>query len=147
MFKSVTDNIRLRYGNSKRDNVEDSLGYARYDKDKGNPREKIIFSIGQNLMKNARFIIGDRIELLYDDEAGLGLMRRIPADKPGVTIRHASTKRYCVVRFPATSVFPIIRQITNLDNVSVDEEGILFAWPKVSNQSENTGVRVVSLAR
>ena len=116
--------------------TKNSLGYAKYtriNKKTGSKHPSVSFYIGINLMQQARFIKGDMFDILWDKEAGLGLIKRMPnGSKYGHHICTKIGKTYGVLQFTtSTEILPDIPTVVNLENVSVDNEGILFAWPKV----------------
>ena len=136
MFENVIkrSGTRSRGGNHCGRETENSLGFASYNKSKNNTRGHVTFAIGNNLLKKARFVVGDRIAILHDAEAKLGLLRRIPADEfnNGNLITKSTAKTYLQLQAQYLPCFPKPNGggIRNLDNVVVNDEGILFAWPE-----------------
>ncbi len=131
MFKSLTENNVGRGGSAGRGDVKNSLGYANYpSKEKGHASQ-VAFLFGENILKKARFVLGDRLELLYDSGENIGLFRRIPlSSNGGVILSKATSGGYLKVHIRGSKEYPIIRHAVNLENVTVEDEGILFAWPK-----------------
>lgn len=136
MFESLIKGKRNLGGHrtSGRD-VGNQLGYSRYKNKDGRNREQVAFYIGMNLMRKVRWIVGDRLDLLYDEEAGLGLLKRVPADSTirGNKISARNSKNIVAVQFCAScGPFPDSDGVLVLENVSVENEGILFSWPKAT---------------
>jgi hypothetical protein len=143
MFKSlIVDNqkrgsVAVKGGSKGRGDVTNSLGYAVY---KVNPTKRkknkhaqpqAVFLIGINLMKEARLILGDRMDVLYDDESKLGLLKRLPSDSVyGNKLSKAGGKSYCKLHVAGTEAFPLISHIISLENVTIAPDGLLFVWPE-----------------
>jgi hypothetical protein len=144
MFKSLIVGAEKRNDNrgkrSGRD-VLNGLGYSKFKNKKSVLKKKcgpqVCFYIGKNLMKQARFIGGDRLDLLYDEESQRGLLKRMPSDSDfGNKISGGKQKGggngncspFQISAFYGN--FPDTEHVINLDNVIVNNEGILFDWPK-----------------
>jgi hypothetical protein len=139
MFEIVTvrNTGSRRGGSSRRGDIKGALGYARYPQRIKSQADQVCFSFGINLMKEARFIVGDRLRLQFDKEGGLGLWDRVPADSENsYIITKATSRNYGKVHLPAMDIFPCIRRVINLENVRVGSEGILFVWPKMPEGDE-----------
>jgi hypothetical protein len=144
MFVSIiAENKKTRSypgGSSRvRQDIENSLGYSRIitlkNKGKKTP-PPTSFYIGTKLTKKARFILGDKLDVLYDKESGLGLIKRMLPTQRGNTLTHSGQKKghtcsaYGLTVGPKYFDFPYTESTINLENVTIDDEGILFSWPK-----------------
>ena len=137
MFKSLVVDRKDSRGTLNRTGREckNSLGYARYKHKGGKQGDQVSFLIGHILMKKARLIIGDRMDVLYDEESKLGLLKRVTGENIGNKISKAQSKSYGKLHVAASlGPFPVVDGIVNLENVTVDDQGILFAWPEESKK-------------
>jgi hypothetical protein len=101
--------------------------------------------IGCELMTGARFVAGDRLDLLFDENAGMGLIRRLPASTTDFLGWKLSVIGKVVKGKPNNGLAGIFkfspsneaRQLLFGDDrrfyvpeaVSVDNEGIIFTLP------------------
>jgi hypothetical protein len=118
-------------GPGTRENPSESLGFAHYPPKKKNRSGEVGFLFGEKLLKKARFIIGDKIELLHDRDLTYGIFKRVVDGKKGAVICKATSKSYAKIHLRGKPIFPEIRHAINLQNVKVEDEGISFAWPKI----------------
>jgi hypothetical protein len=103
-------------------------------KDKGLTRRQIVFYISGHILKQARIMIGDQIDVLFDPLDKTGLIKRVT--QGGYTL--SSTKKYKDPAIPSrgrisiTHVpsLPFINELVTCSAVSVTDEGILFQFPK-----------------
>lgn len=79
---------------------------------------------------------GNRINLLYDEDSKMGLLRLVPEifnQSQGVTLSRYSGQKSAtpayMISIERTSMYPDLSRLTILDNVVVKNEGILFDWP------------------
>jgi len=130
-FKSIFTNVR-RGGSSNRD-VKNGLAYA-INKGSGKNDLVAVFYIGINLMKKAKFIAGDRMDIQKSADGKYGLIKRI--NKGGYALSMKHTKNTGKISTSFIDELPRVNSLTVLENVVVDDEGILFEWPTVPPTEE-----------
>lgn len=138
MFESL---VAEKQGNANRrgnrgGDITKRLGYSYFSQSKtgaGRKYSQVAFYIGRELMKSARFMLGDRLDILYDSDSGLGLIKRMPNNSVRGNKLSGSKSNACGT-FQVSSFYGPFPETPNgvisLENVSVDNEGILFTWPK-----------------
>ncbi len=99
----------------------------------------VTLSIPVRLMKELRWVIGDRVDLLRDEEAGLFLLSRSlkgytlspQSDEKGAAQKLAGTvARPTMVKFPHYEFFVDQKMpVSPCENVTVGESGLLFVVP------------------
>ena len=100
----------------------------------------IVIGIPSDLLKKSRWVIGDRVELLKDEEQDIFLLKRTINGyllSPGSTGKGQAQKMAgkntmrAMVKMPIPIVLKKERMSTApCDTVSVEDEGILFEMPK-----------------
>ena len=98
-------------------------------------RTSLRIRVSSGVLKQARWVIGDRIEMLFDPEAGLGLLRRVSVGGNALCGRSKSSGATLTTSWyeGMPSVFPSAA----CQNVVVDEEGVLFQLPGDVSFTEN----------
>ena len=86
------------------------------------------FGLSDELLKEARFIAGDRVDVLLDVEARLGLIRRTL--QGGWKISGSKAKK--VVQMTWTEGLPSVPTTSACESVTVTDEGIMFELPKTA---------------
>lgn len=116
--------------------VKKTLAYATYrSKEKGGKYASANFIIGVDLMKAARWQFGDRIDVLKDEESQMGLLKRVT--RGGRMLSKAASDNFGRIFISINEKFPIVDSLTDLENVVLSDEGILFDWPKNGKQTVN----------
>ena len=96
-------------------------------------RRAVRFTLGELLLKKARIINGDKVEVLFDPNDKTGLIRR--TDKASVawsiSVR-GTNKKSADVRITWFPGMPSIAAAAQCESVTVGDEGILFAFPKAT---------------
>lgn len=125
MFESIYEKGRKGGVRSGRD-VLNGLGCSVR---KSKKSKRMTFYIGKNLMKRARIIIGDRLDILRDKENNLGLIKRVSQDDTRYSklTDSGSCGSLSTTRFDKEH--KETDGVISLENVAVDDEGILFEWP------------------
>ena len=112
---------------------------------RGEERESLSIRIGKVLCSQSRFVIGDRVDIKVDTEAGLGLICRVleggwaisASGFPDFSKVKGTINTGRVALRPAESSFRILMpdgmQRYVAESVTVKNEGILFALPKQQN--------------
>jgi len=89
-----------------------------------------VFYIGNDIMKKARVMIGDYVDILISDCGNHGLIKRV-TDGGRKIGKNGSNKRNCGrVAIKKTDDMPLVKTNTVIDNVVINDDGILFDWPK-----------------
>ena len=128
-FKSILTDSRRSSHRSGRDAANEvAMTYTQKAKDQSRPKE-VVFYVGVNLAKKARFMPGDLIDIQQDTESGLGLFTRT-ANGHGRKLGPAGSKNYFRISTRCTDNFPFYEKLTVLEGVAVQDEGIVFVWPK-----------------
>jgi hypothetical protein len=108
----------------------------------GFQRRQITVRITEQLAKKARILPGDRLDLLFDKEANLGLIKRVvtggySATAAGVHQDKIVSGRFYNVVIKATHYegMPMFPKSTDCENVTITDEGILFTMPSDTEYS------------
>lgn len=121
MFESIVDVVRSRRPSTQRD-----LGFAVYRHGKNQIKGHIV--LGSAIMKKAKILPGDTVDVLRDKDGNLGLIRRVTG--AGLKVSNGSSKAYCTVHITNRKHLPTKPHgIRAIENVVVSDEGILFDWP------------------
>lgn len=129
MFKSLVNGDKRVKGSSAGRDCKNTIGYALYRSKKGG--SQVCFSIGINLMKQDRIVIGDYLDIQLDEEKKRGRFKRVPDACHGYKLSTGTSKSYGRLHAPASiGPFPQTNGVMNLKNVIVDEDGISFDWPE-----------------
>ena len=94
---------------------------------------QLIFVISADLMKEARLIFGDRIDVLFDKEARLGLIKRMSGNDGGgwKLTPNGGNSKHGSVSISHRNAFPLPPKCgVECENVSVNDEGVLFIFPE-----------------
>ena len=104
---------------------------------KGVTRKSVVVRISSALAKEARILHGDRLDLLIDKEAKIGLLKRI--NKGGYAASATGKKQetikpgeYYSITIKATYFkgMPILDGYFECESVNISDDGILFDLPK-----------------
>jgi len=100
----------------------------------------LVISIPPSLLKKARWVIGDRVELLKDSDKDIFLLKRAIQGyslSPGVTGKGMREKLVGKSTVRARTKMPVPTALKKqrmsmmpCDSVSVEDEGILFEMPE-----------------
>jgi hypothetical protein len=122
-FKSVIP-ASTRVAHQGRD-VKNELAFSIHKT--GQNGEAAVFYIGSNLAKKARFILGDYLDVLKSDCGEYGLIKR--TNNGGRRLSKTTSPNAYRLAVKKTNAFPI-KNLTVLSDVSLEEDGLLFSWPK-----------------
>ena len=126
-FKSVFK-TPANCGRGVRRDVKNEIAYnINVSHSKNKKQYAAVFYIGINLIKKARFIDGDRIDILKSNDGKYGLLKRVPTGGRALSKKHA--KNTGKISGIYNESLPWVNSITTLENVVIDDEGILFEWP------------------
>ena len=125
-----------RRGNKTTKSVRVGMTTNGLLKDKSR-REAITIRFTQDVARDARILPNDRVDILFDRENGLGLIKRINKGGYAATIagglKQADIKpgEYyaIIVKFTRYKGMPIFDEPDECENVTITDEGILFALP------------------
>jgi len=110
---------------SSRD-VKNGLGYSvSFSK---NGSAQAVLTIGKNLCAKAGLSGGDKVDVLTDKTGEYGLIQKIENGN-GRKLSPRKGENFMTVAFKFNANTPMVKGITELENVVVLEEGILFSWP------------------
>lgn len=85
-------------------------------------------SISQEIIKKARFMPGDRVDVLIDREARMVLIKRVTSGGWALSYRTKSNER-AMVQISWSIGLPSVSQSTPCSEVKVTEDGIIFKLP------------------
>lgn len=97
-------------------------------KSNGERSYSLRFGVSMALLKEARIMEGDRVDLLFDEEARLGLIKRVTAGGWAVG-RRTSTSSKITIQLTWAEGLPSVSGPSACESVSVTDEGILFVLP------------------
>jgi len=119
----------VRSGSGRR--TKEQLAYSVV-KNK-NAKDTAVFTIGINLAKQARFIMGDRLDILKDRTKNRGKFTRVVIGGRKLS-GHSKNSSTMKIGHVVTDDFPKVHRLTILENVVVTENGIEFDWPKQADE-------------
>lgn len=120
---------------SSRQYIVVGMGTGGFSKN-GDERKSIVIRLSTALAKEARILHGDRLDLLFDKDSRLGLLKRV--NKGGYAASATGKKRDEIEPSKFYSVtmkltyypgMPIFKAYTECENVNISDEGILFDIP------------------
>ncbi len=135
-FKSVIPSRKSGFGPSNNPEIiKAQLGYSINRNKKGGgrgggPTLSVVFYIGNHIMKEARIIKGDFVDVHQSDCKEYGLIKRVNHPLGRKVSENAFGKSSHRFSFKRTKAFPIVSHKIVLENVVINDEGILFQWPK-----------------
>jgi len=88
----------------------------------------LVVRIGSDIMKVARFIKGDRVDILVDKEAGLLLIKRDPNGR--YKISGAKNNNSGAIKATLFTGFPYPEELKSMVNISYPDAGILCELPE-----------------
>ncbi len=94
--------------------------------------------ITESLAREARLLVGDRIDILIDEEARLGLVKRVTSGGWALSLANGSLKASakpgsyynCKIHCKYIEGLPYCVTSEECENVNVVDEGIMFAIPE-----------------
>lgn len=88
----------------------------------------LTFRIRNDLLEKARFLNGDIVDVLFDPDQGIGLIRR---NNDGAMTLHAgkSEPNSCRISITLRSGMPAVKSTRACESVEVNNEGIMFTLP------------------
>lgn len=100
-------------------------------------REAITIRFTQDVAREARILPNDRVDIMFDRENGLGLIKRINKGGYAATIagglKQTEVKpgQYysIIVKFTHYKGMPFFNEPEECENVTITDEGVLFAMP------------------
>lgn len=102
----------------------------------GSTRQALTIRLSADLAKEARLLIGDRVDVLFDKESGLGLVKRVQTGGYATTVAGMATSSVkpgafypTVVKLTYYDGMPFIAERHDCENVTVTNEGIMFTLP------------------
>ena len=127
-FRSVFK-TPANYGRGVKRDVKNEIAYNinKASREKEGKFQFILY-VGINLIKKARFMDGDRVDVQISQDGKYGLIKRITTGGRALSRKHA--KNTGKIAGAYNEVLPWVDSITTLENVVVDDEGILFEWPE-----------------
>ena len=133
-----------RTGQKQNKSVRVGMTTNGLQKDKSR-REAITIRFTQDVAREARILPNDRIDVFFDQENGLGLIKRINKGGYAATIagglKQAEIKQgeyyTIIVKFTRYKGMPFFDLSEDCENVTVTDEGILFALPSTTLWPEN----------
>ena len=110
--------------------------YVSVSKSKNGPETQIIFSVNRYAMKELRWVTGDRVKVVFDDESHLITLTRI-SNNDGYTLsgKSKSTRAHGLVASAAIRVTtrgiikPTEFTAINKDDCVIDGTSITFVMP------------------
>ena len=125
-----------RTGQKQNKSVRVGMTTNGLQKDKSR-REAITIRFTQDVAREARILPNDRVDILFDRENGLGLIKRINKGGYAATVagglKHSELKQgeyySIIVKFTRYKGMPLFGDPDECENVTVTNEGILFALP------------------
>ena len=135
MFKSVLRDIKRGDGQRSVDRINE-LSISSYV-NSGSLRKTIVFQIGVNILKKARYMIGDYVDIQQSEDGQYGLIKRV-TDGGRKISSSLSQKERKAGRSPSTGTvsFKSVESLDHvskqvfIENVCIKDEGILFDWPQ-----------------
>ena len=126
-FKSVFKTPANCGGGVRRD-VKNEIAYNinKASREKEGHFQFILY-VGINLIKKARLIDGDRVDVQMSQDGKYGLIKRVPSGGRALSRKHA--KNTGKIAGAYNESLPWVNSIITLENVVIDDEGILFEWP------------------
>jgi hypothetical protein len=94
------------------------------------PRTSLVFAIYPDLIKQARWQEGDRIDVLYDKSDRTGLLKRVPKGGYALTARGQQAHSAMQVKFTWYEGMPYVDEASDVIEYTLTEEGILFSFPE-----------------
>lgn len=104
------------------------------------------FSISQQLTKKARFMPGDRVDVLIDREARLVLIKRVSSGGWALSYRTKSNER-AMVQISWCEGLPSVKRSTACSDVQVTEDGIIFKLPDSAVFDRNARLDLLEVVR
>lgn len=147
-FKSVTEisgRAPGRGGQRLLDGVTISTD-RRVSKGHAGSEYTMRFSISQNLTKKARFMPGDRVDVLIDREARMALIKRVSSGGWALSYRTKSNER-AMVQISWCVGLPSVKQSTACSDVQVTEDGIIFKLPDSAVFDRNARLDLMEVVR
>ena len=102
----------------------------------GDLSRQISFRISAALAKDARLLIGDRVDILFDAKDRIGLIKRVKTGGYKLTTNGMARSEIkeggyysCSVKMTHYSGMPMIEKSTDCESVNVKDEGIMFVFP------------------
>jgi hypothetical protein len=134
---ATINNGRLRNRGKRVTGKRLSIGVASSGKSKtGQQRPTLTLRISKDLAQEARILPGDRLDVLIDRNERLGLIRRIKdggysASASGIKSDNIKAGEFypIVTKITYYEGMPKVDETTDCENITVSNEGIIFALP------------------
>jgi hypothetical protein len=88
-----------------------------------------VFYIGIDIMKKARLILDDYVDVLISDCGRYGLIKRVTFGGRKISKSGNKITSCGKITMKKIDSMPIVKSIKIIDHV-VDDDGIMFDWPK-----------------
>lgn len=134
---NIAEKSRKPRGNNvNRDGASQSLLFSSNSKGVGDEQRQISFRISAPLAREARLLIGDRVDILFDTKDRIGLIKRVKSGgyklttngMPRSDIKEGAYYA-CSVKMTHYAGMPMIGKSTDCESVNVKDEGIMFVFP------------------
>lgn len=92
------------------------------------PIYSVRFSLSQEIIKKARFMPGDKVDILFDPERNAGLIKRTSSG--GWALSQTNSSPRIAIKFTWRPGLPTIANTAGCTEVQVTDEGIMFRFPE-----------------
>lgn len=99
------------------------------------PIYSVRFSLSKEVIKKARFMPGDKVDVLFDKENSAGLIRRTTSG--GWTLSQTTTSPRISIKFTWCPGLPTIASTGDCTDIQVTDEGIMFRFPEGTSFTHN----------
>ena len=107
----------------------------KHGKKDPSPIHSVRFSLSEEIIKKARFMPGDKVDVLFDKENNAGLIRRTTSG--GWTLSQTTTSPRISIKFTWCPGLPTIASTGDCTNIQVTDEGITFRFPEGTSFTRN----------
>lgn len=99
------------------------------------PFYSVRFSLSKEVIKKARLLPGDKVDVLFDKENNAGLIRRTTSG--GWALSKTKTSPRISVKFTWCPGLPTIASAGDCTDIQVTDEGIMFRFPEGTSFTHN----------
>lgn len=99
------------------------------------PIYSVRFSLSAEIMKKARFMPGDKVDVLFDPENNAGLIQRTTSG--GWSLSQTSTSPRISIKLTWRPGLPTIASTGCCTDIQVVDEGIMFRFPEATSFGRN----------
>lgn len=103
----------------------------------------LVIVVGAELLKKARFMIKDKVDVLFDPEDGCGLIKRTMDGTLNINATSKNKPPNGKIVVTLSDGMPYVKTSKLCDSVEINEEGILFRIPGYSIYSKDESIKEI----